>query len=102
MEKNEEFLRKDKVKGIIKIENMLTGRIYLVKSIDVVKDYSKIRFSLDLGTFENKALEEDYTKTGLELFDISLDAECDDPDKLNTLLEERRKYHLSLKKEFYL
>ena len=35
MIKNEEFLRKDKVIGIIKIENMLSGRIFLVKSTDV-------------------------------------------------------------------
>ena len=102
MVKNEEFLRKDKVIGIIKIENMLSGRIFLVKSTDVVKDYSKIRFSLDLGTFENSSLEEDYTKTGLELFDIALDAEADDEKSLDALLEERKKHYSFLRKDFYL
>ena len=101
MDKNAEFLRKDKVIGIIKIENMLSGKILLVKSTDVVKDYSRIRFALDMGTFDVKSLEDDYTATGLELFDIALDKEAESKGELDELLKERIEYYSKLKKDLY-
>lgn len=101
MVKNSEFLRKDKVRGIIRIENMLSGKIYLVKSSDVVKDYSRLRFALDMGDFENEEVQNDYTATGLELFDISLDQEAKEDDDLEALLNNRKKYYEDIKKELY-
>ncbi len=101
MDKLSEFYSKDKVAGIIKIENMLTSEILLIKSTDAVSDYKKIRFSLDLGTYWNKELQDDYEKTGLELFDISLDVRAEDPAILDSLLEERTLYYKGLRRRFY-
>ncbi len=101
MDRNGIFLRKDRVRGIIKIENMLSGKIMLLESEDMVRDATKIRFSLDMGTFGSAELQKDYEETGLELFDISADAEADGTKELKDLLEERKSYYLGLKKELY-
>ncbi len=84
------FLREDVIIGIIKIENMLTGNFLLVKSLDCIADSRKIRFSLDLGTYTQSALQKDYEATGLELFDISIAAEAKKKEDLDEIFETTR------------
>lgn len=100
MEKLGEFYRKDKVVGIVKVENMLSGKILLLKSFDVVNEYKNIRFSLDMGTFDNVDLQKDYEETGLELFDISLDKECS-KENIDETLNDRETYYKSQGRLFY-
>lgn len=95
------FLREDRIEGIIKIENMLTGRFLLVKSNDCIPDCGKIRFALDLGTFGNKALQSDYTNTGLELFDISIAAEAGEDVDMDGLLRQQEAVLLEEGRESY-
>ncbi len=95
------FLREDRIVGIIKIENMLTGRFLLVKSNDCIPDCGKIRFSLDLGTFSHKALQNDYTQTGLELFDISIAAEAGKEEDMDDLLRQQAAILMEKGKESY-
>jgi hypothetical protein len=57
--------------GIIEIRNLLSDRRMYIASDDTFRDCAKVRFELDLGSFSCKALQEDYTETGLELFEIS-------------------------------
>lgn len=83
-----EFLRKDKIKAIIKIQNLKTDEIYLLKSNDAIKSFKDERFKLDLGMHESKSLQEAYTALGLELFTIEIDVEAENRD-LAELLDER-------------
>ena len=43
------FSRPDKVRGIISIRNLKTGRTYLEKTEDAVRAFRDERFRLDLG-----------------------------------------------------
>ena len=70
-----EFLRKDKIKAIVKIQNLKTDEIYLLKSNDAVKSFKDERFKLDLGMHESSSLQKAYTDLGLELFVIEIDKE---------------------------
>lgn len=56
--------------GIIEIRNMLTDYCYYTSSTDTFNGCAQERFKLDLGTHSCASLQEDYEKTGLELFFI--------------------------------
>lgn len=60
----------EKRSGIIEIRNLLTDRCLCLASEDTFSDCASIRFSLDLGTYPLASLQEDYTNTGLEVFEI--------------------------------
>ena len=86
----EAFFHKDATRGILRIRNLLTGRCYLTKSEDFVKSLKEIRFSLDLGFFENDELQKDYEETGLELFSIESVFVAENGEDLDVLLAEYR------------
>gem|GEM_PF-1853658 len=88
-----EFLRKDRIKCILKITNIKTDQIYLLKSLDAIKSYKDERFKLDLGLHESKELQKAYTDLGLELFTIEIDAEARKDDDLDELLDKRKAYY---------
>lgn len=62
------YLNKGPTQGIIRIYNLQSDKSLLVKSNDIIKDIKNIRFTLDLGMYKNKELQESYAKIGLELF----------------------------------
>ena len=82
------FFHKDATRGILRVRNLLTGRCYLTKSEDFVKSLKDIRFSLDLGFFENDELQKDYEETGLELFSIESVFVAENGEDLDPLLEK--------------
>lgn len=88
-----EFLKKDKIRGIVKITNLKTDETYLLKSEDCVKSYRDERFKLDLGMHQSKSLQKAYTALGLELFLIEIDKEAEDGEDLDLLLEKRMAFH---------
>ncbi len=88
-----EFLRKDRIKCILKITNIKTDQIYLLKSLDAIKSYKDERFKLDLGLHESKELQKAYTDLGLELFTIEIDTEAKKDDDLDELLDKRKAYY---------
>lgn len=96
-----EFLRKDKIKAIVKIHNLKTDELYLLKSSDAVKSFKDERFKLDLGMHPNKALQRAYSELGLELFTIEIDAEAEKEEELDELLKKRTNYYLSLGFKLY-
>ncbi len=89
-----EFLVKEKIRGIVKITNLKTEELFLLKSEDCVKSYKDERFKLDLGMHESKNLQEAYTSLGLELFLIEIDVKADKDDNLTDLFEKRKAYYL--------
>ena len=62
--------------GVYRIYNLKTDMTYLGVSDDVENVAAKERFSLDLGMHPCSSLQDDYTKTGLELFVIEIMATC--------------------------
>lgn len=96
-----EFLKKDKIRGIVKITNLKTDEVFLLPSEDCIKSYKDERFKLDLGMHSSKRLQSAYTSLGLELFTIEIDAEADKEDDLNDLFEKRKAYHQELGNRLY-
>ncbi len=88
-----EFLRKEQIRGIIRILNLKTDEIYLLKTEDAIKSYKDERFKLDLGIHNAKELQKAYSELGLELFTIEIDVEADNDTNLDILLEERKAYY---------
>lgn len=89
MDINDVFSRPDKIRGVIIIRNLKSGKAYLKTTEDAVKSFSDERFHLDLSMHECKELQEEYTALSLELFTIELDTEAGPDDDLQTLLEKR-------------
>lgn len=96
-----EFLRKEKIRGILRIVNLKTDYLYLLKSEDIIESYKDERFKLDLGIHEAKELQQAYTNLGLELFSIEIDKEAKENESLDSLLEERKAYYLSKGNKLY-
>jgi len=71
--------------GIVAIRNLKTDRVFLFYSNDIKNDCIKARFNLDLGMHECKALQEDYSNTGLEVFRFDVVEKTDNPERLSVL-----------------
>ncbi len=89
-----EFLRNEKIRAIVKITNLKTDEIYLLKSEDAVKSYKDERFKLDLSIHPSKALQKAYTELGLELFLIEIDKEIAKDEDLDDALKSRKAFYL--------
>lgn len=79
-----------KARGIYIIRNLKSDQVYLGKSENLLKSMSDERFRLDLGMHPCASLQEDYTKTGLELFVIEPVKEAGAEDDLDLLLSDYR------------
>ena len=58
----------EKESGVVALRNLKTDKVYLFFSKDIKKDCVGMRFQLDLGMHPCASLQEDYTRTGLEVF----------------------------------
>lgn len=58
----------EKESGVVALRNLKTDKVYLFFSKDIKKDCVNMRFQLDLGMHPCASLQEDYTRTGLEVF----------------------------------
>lgn len=84
-----------KVRGLIRIKNLQNNRSLLVGSEDIATDIQRIRFSLDLGTYENEALQQEYESIGLELFSIDAYIQASEDENLQALLAEHTQQMLA-------
>ena len=50
------------------LTNLKTGKVYNYEAENAKDEIIKMRFKLDMGTFEDCVLQEEYTQTGLEVF----------------------------------
>lgn len=73
--------------GVVALRNLKTDKVYLFFSRDIKKDCVSMRFQLDLGMFPCRSLQEDYTKTGLEVFRFDTLELTDDEERLDELKE---------------
>lgn len=97
----ENYLIGDSNSGVYRIYNLKSDRSYLSTTTDINKTRAEERFKLDLGMHPCKALQEDYTRTGLEVFVIELVREEKDLSKLESLLEEVKKEFITSGIELY-
>jgi hypothetical protein len=72
-------------KGIVALRNLKTDKVYLFFSDDIKKDCVDMRFKLDLGMHPCKALQDDYARTGLEVFRFDTIKLTDDPSALDEI-----------------
>ncbi len=72
-------------KGIVALRNLKTDKVFLFFSDDIEKDCIDMRFKLDLGMHPCKALQDDYTATGLEVFRFDTVELTDDESKIETI-----------------
>lgn len=75
-------------KGIVALRNLKTEKVFLFYSDDIKKDCVDMRFKLDLGMHPCKALQADYTATGLEVFRFDTIKLTDEPSALNELSKD--------------
>lgn len=68
----------------------MSNAILLVPSEDLVVDIQRIRFSLDLGTYDNTVLQQEYETIGLELFAIDAYYRATSEENLAELLGEHK------------
>ena len=73
--------------GVVALRNLKTDKVYLFFSRDIKKDCVSMRFQLDLGMFPCRSLQEDYTRTGLEVFRFDTIELTDDEKRLEDLKE---------------
>ena len=71
--------------GVVALRNLKTDKVYLFFSRDIKKDCVSMRFQLDLGMFPCRSLQEDYTRTGLEVFRFDTIELTDDEKRLEDL-----------------
>ena len=74
--------------GVVALRNLKTDKVYLFYSEDIEKDCIDMRFKLDLGMHPCKALQDDYTSTGLEVFRFDTVELTDDRGRLEELKGE--------------
>ncbi len=84
----EGYITEKKAAGVYKITNLKTDDTYLAFSEDIPKAISESRFALDLGMHECKSLQEDYAKTGLELFVFETVEKTEDQNSLEEIRKE--------------
>jgi hypothetical protein len=82
--------------GVLGIRNMLTGMVYYLKTDDLAFEAQRLRFSLDMGDFPVKSLQDDYEQTGLELFLIEPACQCElaEADRMLRSLQDKAKDRL--------
>jgi hypothetical protein len=54
--------------GVLQIRNLSNGKVFVESSKNLEGMLNRCKFQLDLGSFKNKALQEDYSKLGANQF----------------------------------
>jgi group I intron endonuclease len=85
-----------KICGIYKIENKITGRTYIGRSIDIIKRWSWHKSVLKSGKHNVIELQEDYNKHGNDIYIYKIIEECD-----FYKLREREQYWLDRTDNLY-
>ena len=78
--------------GVVALRNLKTDKVYLFYSRDIKADCVSMRFKLDLGMFPCRSLQDDYTKTGLEVFRFDTIELTDDESRLEILKKDMDLY----------
>jgi len=77
-----------KQSGVVEIRNLKTDKVWLFWADDYTPDCASQRFKLDLGMHECTSLQEDYTRTGLEVFRFELIEQTTDRNRLSALQKQ--------------
>jgi hypothetical protein len=89
------------IRGVLRIYNLQTEKTLLLKSENFTEDIQKIRFSLDLRTFPNKALQDDYAVQGRKTYRIESLLIAEKNENLDKLLQQGKEKLQELDVLFY-
>jgi len=84
-------MRKNKISGIYKIENLITNKVYIGSSVNIDDRWSRHRGDLVKGKSCSPKLQNSYNKHGFENFEFSILEECD----IDNLIE-REQYYIDM------
>ncbi len=87
-ERHAHLYTNETLRGLISIQNLQNNKQYLIPSENLASDITSIRFKLDLGTYEQEELQEDYEAIGLELFSIDVALIAKEDNDLELLKQE--------------
>lgn len=89
----EEYKSRKRNAGVFAITNTLNGRVFLGSCLEADRPLRRIFFQLELGSFVNRALQEDFKRLGKDAFLAqvleTVPAAADDPDGELEKLEEK-------------
>jgi hypothetical protein len=58
--------------GIFQIKNLSNGKVFVESSKNLEGGLNRYKFQLDLGSFKNKALQEDYSRLDADQFALEI------------------------------
>ena len=89
----EEYKSRQRVAGIFTVTNTVDGKVFLGSCLDAERPLRRIRFELQLGSFKNRELQNDYARLGEDAFRFavleSVPTSAEDPEEELERLEEK-------------
>lgn len=82
-ELKEEYRRMKFKMGVFKLTNLANGKIFIGSSLDLVAAWHSLKFQLELGTYPNQELQQDWKLYGLENFTYDIAEEVEQKDESN-------------------
>jgi len=79
--------------GVFAVTNTIDGKTFLGSCLDAERPLRRIRFELDVGSFRNQALQDDYSRLGVDAFRFevleTVSSTADDPEQELESLEAK-------------
>jgi len=69
--------------GVFKLTNLINGKIFIGSSLDLVAAWHSLKFQLELGTYPNQELQQDWIAYGPENFTYEIAEEIEQKDEEN-------------------
>ena len=89
----EEYKSRQRVAGIFTITNTVDGKVFLGSCLDAERPLRRIRFELQLGSFKNRKLQDDFARLGEDAFRFAVletvPTSAEDPEEELERLEEK-------------
>jgi hypothetical protein len=68
----EEYKSRRRLAGVFAITNTVDEKVFLGSCLDAERPLGRIRFELQLGSFRNRGLQDDYTRLGEDAFHFAV------------------------------
>ena len=82
-ELKEEYRQMKFKMGVFKLTNRANGKIFIGSSLDLVAAWHSLKFQLDLGTYPNQELQQDWKLFGFENFTYERAEELEQKEEEN-------------------
>ena len=82
-ELKEEYRQMKFKMGVFKLTNLANGKIFIGGSLDLVAAWHSLKFQLELGTYPNHTLQQDWKSYGSENFTYEIAEEIEQEEESN-------------------